>query len=757
MKVMPKRLLSLLLVLTFLVGIVPTAMAAPTEFGADLPDPVEWTDPNEPDNPYPYGLPVDTNFPAELFDVNPYAIAPMSQGSIPDEMWDNSILRALEYTGYDVQWLKDNNKLYNAQYIASSLKNNRPSVLSDIGYYSSGACPNGDETVSDSSTVTGKAPKISYFESNGMVCASFVTYYLCNYMPNIEGVDTSALYEKAKELGADPDHDGVYYLTTVTLWKKVLDYFSTKADGGVTKYTDEDTAYENLVPGDVIVFANDGKLIHIGIYAGEYDLYSNGSSRGVYHFLIHVGNSRGPEINTVEYMVSSGSKASEPIAWYHLDFNDADTPVENPTGYIEIQKEDENGNDLAGAVFTAVNQSTNEQYTIGPTDAKGYAKSGELSLGTYVVTETTFPAGYEASGQTSWTVTISEDTPNLTVTINAVNKRTTGVAQIVKGTTNGGTKAGWHFEVKDANGTVVGNYVTDDTGVIAVELVPGTYTVTETDGEVAYWVNDPNPTRTVTVEAHETAVVTFTNQWWGKAKIIKTLANPEAGTVEGWSFEIQDSAGSVIGTYETDANGEILVDLEPGQYTVTELLEDGSPWQSNPASQTIIVQAGQTAEVTFINALKPGEIRILKTDREDNPLPGAEFLLEYSVDGGQTWQPVWANAEAYPQVGGCTSEGLVDGKMVTGSDGMAVFAGLYPPLQYRLSETAAPEGYQLLYGYAFVGQLPADDFTVTLDAADGAVFALPMTGSNGFALLQNIQTVCLLLCAASLWLFRKKQ
>ena len=321
----------------------------------------------------------------------------------------------------------------------------------------------------------------------------------------------------------------------------------------------------------------------------------------------------------------SGGKRNEEtdcFAWYHLEFHEK----ENPSGYIEIQKEDENGNDLAGAVFTAVNQST----------------------------------------------------------------------------------AGWHFEVKDANGTLVGNYVTDDTGVIAVELVPGTYTVTETDGEVAYWVNDPNPTRTVTVEAHETAVVTFINQWRGKAKIIKTLANPEAGTVEGWSFEVQDSTGAVIGTYVTDENGEILVDLEPGQYTVTELLEDGSPWQSNPASQTIIVQAGQTAEVTFINALKPGEIRVLKTDREDNPLPGAEFRLKYSEDGGQTWKSVWANAETYPQVGGCTSEGLVDGKMVTGSDGMAVFA-------------------------------------------------LPMTGSNGFALLQNIQTVCLLLCATSLWLFRKKR
>lgn len=314
MKPKYKRLLVLLMVLSVVVGLMPTAIAAAAEESEEenlsplhallseaLPEPIEGTDPLDPGNPYPYGVPVDNFYPEELLSPNPYAISTMAatgQGSIPDEMWDNSALRALQYTGYDVQWLKDNGWLYNAEYISSRLSANRPSVLSDIGYYSSGACPNGDETIADSTTVSGKAPKLSYFESQGLVCASFVTYYLCNYLPNIEGVNTTPLYEKAKELGKEGNS---YYLTTVTLWKNVLDSFASRQGSGVTKYTNAQEAYANLVPGDIIVFARNGTLVHIAIYAGAYNLYSDGYNAGLYHFTIHVGNSRGPEISTVEY------------------------------------------------------------------------------------------------------------------------------------------------------------------------------------------------------------------------------------------------------------------------------------------------------------------------------------------------------------------------------------------------------------------------------------------------------------------------
>ena len=587
------------------------------------PDPIVAENPYDPEWPYPYGLPVDNDFPDDLLDVDPYGIALLADMSlIPDEMYDNSILRALEYTGYDVQKMKDNGWLYVAQYTSSNINSYAPEVLSDIGYDDYSPFLNGDETVADSSTVTGRAPNIASFESNGLVCASFVTYYMCNYLPNIEGIDTTWIHDAVK---ATTMNNGSYSTASVWSWETGLSNLASKAGSGVTRYTDADTAYANLVPGDLIVFSNSsGSLTHIAVYAGTYTMYNaSGTNRGPYHYIIHVGNSRGPEISAVEYMVSSGSKSSSPSAWYHIDL-----PEVESTGFIEVYKKDPNGKNLSGAYFTAVDQATGDKYVIGPTNSNGYAKSGEMPLGTFVVTETVFPEGYQASGQTSWTVTLTKDTPNMTVTINAVNELKSGSTKIVKATTNGGSKAGWHFEVKNSSGTVIGNYVTDATGVIALALQPGTYTVTETDGANKYWVNDPNPTRTVTVKAGETATVTFTNQWRGQAQIIKTTTN--GGTVAGWHFEVKNSSGTVIGNYVTDSTGIITLDLDPGTYTVTETDGAKQYWENDPnPTRTVTVKAGETAKVTFKNQYK-GAAQIVKTTTNGGTVAGWHFEVKNS-------------------------------------------------------------------------------------------------------------------------------
>ena len=625
MKVKTMRILTLLLAMVLMFGLFPGVAQASAYEDPDLPAPIEGYSPLDPDNPYPYGIPMTDVVPEDILERINNGMegiklkAARSQGSIPDEMWDNTILRALEYTGYDVQKQKDNNQLYEYRYIGSRLKTNDPSTLSDIGYWESGSCPNGDETVDDSSTPTGKAPNISYFERQGLVCASFVTYYLCNYLPNIEGIDTSTVYNKAKEMGSDGNY---YYLTTVSLWKRTLDALSSQAGAGVTKYTNKTDAYANLVPGDVIVFAKDsGSLAHVGIYAGAYDLWSYGSNLGEYHFMIHVGNSRGPEITIVEWMNSSGTdKDSSPIAWYHLDFNDIQSE-----GYIEVNKKDPSGNALAGATFVATHQTSGEQFVIGPTNSNGYAISAALPLGKYTVEETVFPSGYQASGTSTWEVELTDSTPNMTITINAENKLVTGTAKIVKATTNGGSKAGWHFTVTDSAGNKVGDYVTDASGVIVLDILPGTYRISETDGSSKYWVNDPEPTKTITVKANETATVTFTNQYRGQAQIIKTATN--GGSVAGWHFTVKDSAGNVVGNYVTDASGVITLDLEPGTFTVTETDGKYDYWHNDPQpTKTVTVKAGETAKVTFSNQWI-GKAKIIKTTTNGGTLAGWEFTI----------------------------------------------------------------------------------------------------------------------------------
>ena len=573
------------------------------------------------------GVQVDNEYPADLLEPDPYAISLLADmTAIPDEMYDNAILRAMQYAGYDIQWLKDNGYLYVAQYVSSNINSSNPAVLSNIGYDDYSPYLNGDETVTDSSTVSGKAPDIASFEANGLVCASYVSYFINNYLPNIEGVDTSHI---ANAIKATTMNNGSYSTASVWAWETGLSNLASQANSGVTRYTDATTAYANLVPGDVIIFSRDGSLIHAAIYMGTYDFYNaSGTNRGQYHFISHVGNSRGPEISTVEYMVSAGSKGSTPSAWYHLDIND--TPK---TGYIEINKTNGSGAALAGATFIARDQSTGLEYTIGPTNSAGYARA-EVPLSTFTVYESVFPSGYQASGQSEWTVTLSETTANLTITINAVNDPITGALTIQKASNTGAGLAGWKFGVyTDSACTkpISGSPFTSgpDGAVTISNLTPATYYVKELSESTDYWVCD-NGVKTVTVQGNKTTSVTITNTHYGYGKIVKKT---NTGTsLSGWKFNIYTDANRtqlVSGSpFTTDANGEISVKLLPGDYWCVEVDESSQfpDWEYDTTVRKLTVAAGKTVSVTFTNS-HYGYVKIVKETNTGASLSGWKFNI----------------------------------------------------------------------------------------------------------------------------------
>ena len=189
------------------------------------------------------------------------------------------------------------------------------------------------------------------------------------------------------------------------------------------------------------------------------------------------------------------------------------------------------------------------------------------------------------------------------------------------------------------------------------------------------------------------------------------------------------------------------------------MLDQYSYWEcAGPHSQTVTVKAGQTAKVTFTNRLKPAEIIAYKIDVLGAPLPGAEFLLEWSEDG-QNWKPVAYRASGNVTKGTCTSRGLVDGRLESGRDGVVHFTGLHPQLQYRLTETKAPEGYQLLEKPAYeCGIAPGEKLIVERTVVNAPVFELPMTGSTGSTTATILQLAgAVTLLAMLLYLVQKRR
>ena len=533
---------------------------------------------------------------AMLLSTAPVGTFAAVASDLPDNMADSAILRALEYTGYDVQKQKNDGTLYQPGSFGSSAP---ASVLSDISY---GLSLTGKETVSDSSTATGKAPDISAFEQYGLCCASFVTYYLCNYLPNIEGADTQYISDAVDATGAGTQ--------SVSTWQTALNNLAAagKIEKIGTSATDVDRS--KLTPGDIIVFGTaENSHVHIAIYSGTY----NGAD-----FIIHVGNERGPEIMRADYMAQAGDKGSYPNAYFHLPENTTE-----PDGIIEVYKKGTGGEKLAGAVFMATNTETGLSYEIGPTNSSGYAKTSKpVPYGTYTVKETVFPTNYHAYDKTEWKVTVNADNNGL-VTIEAINEIDEGSAKIVK-TSEDGKISGITF-------TVTGNGVnktvtTNAKGEILIEnLKPGTYRVTEVTADKY----KPQESRTVTVVSNKTATVTFNNELKrGDLKVIKTS---EDNFVEGIKFHLYGTSLSGIKVDEyavTEKNGvayfnDILVSGKK-PYTVEEV---GAPDRYIvPEKQTTPIEWNKVIEKPFDNELKRGDLKVIKTS-EDNFVEGIKFHL----------------------------------------------------------------------------------------------------------------------------------
>ena len=573
------------------------------------------------------------------------SIMPMSAfaapaSDLPANMVDHSILRALEYTGYDVQQQKNDGTLYQSGSYGSRTPT---SVLSDISY---GTSTSGQETVADSSTPTGKAPNIALFEQKGLCCAAFVSYYVMNYLPNIEGADTQFISDAIHATGMNSQ--------ACVTWQTALNKLANEGKLEKIGTSSSNVDRSKLTPGDLIIFGtSENSHTHIAVYSGTY--------KGV-DYIIHVGNDRGPEISRVDWMGQAGDKSSYPNAYFHLP-----QEIFESDGDIEVYKKDTDGKNLAGAVFVATNSETGKSYKIGPTNSSGYAKTeNPVPYGTYTVKETVFPTNYHAYGKTEWTVTVDANNDGL-ATINAVNEADPGSAKIVK-TSEDGVVEGVTFTL---SGNGVNKTVTTDVnGTVQIDdLKPGTYQVKETMADKY----EPQETRNVVVVSNQVATVTFNNVL--KRGDLQVVKDSEDGLVEGVKFHLYGTSLSGLRVDEyavTDKNGvatfnDVLISGHES-YTLEEV--DTAERYIVPESQRAAIEWNTVTEKYFYNELKRGDLTVKKTS-EDGFVEGMCFHLT-----------------------GTSLSGIkVDEYAYTSSKGVAYFEDILIGAGYTIEEVNTPIRY----------------------------------------------------------------
>lgn len=436
---------------------------------------------------------------------------------------------------------------------------------------------------------------------------------------------------------------------------------------------------------------------------------------------------------------------------------------------LEIHKTSDDGK-VAGISFAVellVPGSGYQKLGTYTTDADGKISIPGLSVGTTLRVTEQVPPNYAADKKTQ-VITLQAGDNVLTF----VNHYMLQDLEILK-TSPDGKIVGIAFTVTDSKGTVVGSGVTDQNGRLVVPgLTKGVaYTVEERVPEG--YVCD-KPRQTVIIQAG-TNTVTFENRpIYGSIELTKIDEADQSVRLPGAEFTVTRPDGStqmIPEVLDDTGNGTGLYRLEHlsyGRYTVQ---ETKAP-EGYELSDTVF-DVDITEEKTYVveaegfqgvpNRQQVGSIRIKKVDPEGMPLAGASFLLEYSEDG-KSWEPVTYRETDSPIIpGGCTSEGIRDGVLFSGEDGMALFSGLRISagenhIYYRLTEVAAPEGYALLSEPAFEGELPCDGSNdITITDVNSPQFTLPFTGSMGFSTVTlGLLLTELALCAV-VFLFKKKQ
>lgn len=381
--------------------------------------------------------------------------------------------------------------------------------------------------------------------------------------------------------------------------------------------------------------------------------------------------------------------------------------LENDPTKVTLVKQDEEGNSLAGAVFSLEVNQNGVWTKIREDEALVSGQDGSLVIeglaeGDYRITETKAPEGYILNRvPVLFTLSKNEEGKVLPLVLNPVQNYQ-GSIELIKQNEAGEPLSGAKFELRktDEENKLIAEITSDKNGKIHYEgLAPGSYELVEVEALEGYILNTEPIAFNIEASAEGRPQVLNLGAFVNYQGSIALIKENEGGRgLVGVQFELRklDEQNRLIATLLSDKDGKIIYSgLAPGQYELTEIkAQDGYILNTEPIAFTIDASAAGRPEVLelgqFVNY--QGGIELVKQDESGRGLEGAKFRIIKTDEQNK----------------------IID-DITAGKDGKVQYEGLAPG-HYTLLEVEAPAGYLVnTQGISFEIPEAAEGKVQTLD------------------------------------------
>lgn len=172
------------------------------------------------------------------------------------------------------------------------------------------------------------------------------------------------------------------------------------------------------------------------------------------------------------------------------------------------------------------------------------------------------------------------------------------------------------FGLFDEQKNLISTAMTDEGGGCAwYDLPAGKYYVKELTGREGYDKNENEYPVYITRDSLNAAKVITNTEISGKIKVVKRDADDHAILISGVTFNLLDEEKNILGSYQTDENGELVTDELPlGKYYLVETRAARGYILDDTEQEINLTNDSRYPELNLYNKAKRGSIKVIKTD-----------------------------------------------------------------------------------------------------------------------------------------------